>query len=144
LVFATLHTTDAMQTVDRAVDVFPPQQQQQIRMQLSVSLGAVISQSLLPLKGGGGRVPAFEIMIATGAIRAVIREGKTHMIYNQIQAGRDEGMVVLDQYLADLVRQDMVEYELALSRSSYPNEFARRCGRDVAPAPAPPPAEDPL
>ena len=128
LVFGTLHTTDAMQTVDRAVDVFPPQQQQQIRMQLSVSLVAVISQSLLPIKGGGGRVPAFEIMICNPAIRAVIREGKTHMIYNLIQAGKDDGMIALDQFLASLVRSNQVDYELALSKSSYPNEFAKRCG----------------
>jgi twitching motility protein PilT len=132
LVFATLHTTDAMQTVDRAVDVFPPQQQQQIRMQLSVSLAAVVSQGLMPLKGGGGRVPAFEIMICTAAIRAVIREGKTHMIYNLIQAGKDEGMIALDQYLADLVRSDQVDYEQALAKSSYPNEFAKRCGMAVS------------
>ena len=128
LVFGTLHTTDAMQTVDRAVDVFPPQQQQQIRMQLSVCLAAVISQSLLPIKGGGARVPAFEIMICNPAIRAVIREGKTHMIYNLIQAGKDDGMVALDQFLAELVRGNQVEYEMALTKSSYPNEFAKRCG----------------
>lgn len=128
LVFGTLHTTDAMQTVDRAVDVFPPQQQQQIRMQLSVSLAAVISQSLLPIKGGGGRVPGFEIMVCNPAIRAVIREGKTHMIYNLIQAGKEDGMVALDQNLADLVRTNQVEYVIALSKSSYPNEFAKRCG----------------
>lgn len=128
LVFATLHTTDAMQTVDRMVDVFPPQQQQQIRMQLSVTLGGVICQSLLPLKGRPGRIASFEIMAANPAIRAVIREGKTHMIYNLIQSGADEGMIVLDQYLAELVRKDLVEYEHALAKSSYPGEFARRCG----------------
>jgi twitching motility protein PilT len=128
LVFGTLHTTDAMQTVDRAVDVFPPQQQQQIRMQLSVCLAAVVSQGLLPIKGGGGRAAAFEIMICNPAIRAVIREGKTHMIYNLIQAGKDSGMIALDQYLADLVKTDKVEYEMALTKSSYPNEFAKRCG----------------
>jgi twitching motility protein PilT len=135
LVFATLHTTDAMQTVDRMVDVFPPQQQQQIRTQLAVTLGGVICQSLLPIKGRPGRVASFEIMKATPGIRAVIREGKTHMIYNQIQSGADEGMIVLDQYLAGLVKNNLVEYEEALSKSSYPNEFARRCGiSDTAPA----------
>ncbi len=136
LVFATLHTTDAMQTVDRTVDVFPPQQQQQIRMQLSVSLASVVSQQLLPLKDGGGRVPAFEIMIGTPAVRAAIREGKTHMIYNMIQAGRDLGMVALDQYLADLVRSDKVGYEEALTKSSYPADFIKRCG-EYAPAAVP-------
>jgi len=128
LVFATLHTTDAMQTVDRAIDVFPPQQQQQIRMQLAVTLQAVVCQSLLPLKTGEGRVPAFEIMLGTHGIRAAIREGKTHMLYNMIQAGAEQGMIVLDQYLVGLVRQDLVSFEEALAKSSYPKEFYMRCG----------------
>jgi len=127
LVFATLHTTDAMQTVDRAIDVFPPQQQQQIRMQLAVALQAVICQALLP-RVGGGRVPAFEIMLGTHGIRAAIREGKTHMLYNMIQAGADDGMIVLDQHLVGLVQEGVVEFEDALSRSSYPKEFYMRCG----------------
>ncbi|MBM3500036.1 MAG: type IV pilus twitching motility protein PilT [Armatimonadetes bacterium] len=128
LVFATLHTTDAMQTVDRAIDVFPPQQQSQIRTQLAVTLQAVVCQALLPLKGGGGRVPAFEVMLGTHGIRAAIREGKTHMLYNMIQAGADEGMVVLDQYLVGLVQQELVTFEEALAKSSYPKEFYMRCG----------------
>ena len=89
----------------------------------------MISQALLPTKGRPGRIPAFEIMRCTPAIRAVIREGKTHMIYNLIQGGREDGMIVLDQYLTGLVQQDLVEYEQALARSSYPKELARRCGR---------------
>ncbi len=128
LVFGTLHTTDAMQTVDRAVDVFPPQQQQQIRTQLSVTLAAVICQALLPKREETGRVPAFEIMKGMPGIRAVIREGKTHMIYNLIMSGAEDGMVVLDQYLAELVREGYITYEAALTKSSYPGEFAKRCG----------------
>ncbi|MGQ9730693.1 MAG: type IV pilus twitching motility protein PilT, partial [Candidatus Zipacnadales bacterium] len=128
LVFATLHTTDAMQTVDRAIDVFPPQQQAQIRTQLAITLQAVICQSLLPLKDGSGRIPAFEIMLGTHGIRAAIREGKTHMLYNMIQAGADEGMIVLDQYLVGLVQQELVHFEDALAKSSYPKEFYMRCG----------------
>lgn len=128
LVFGTLHTTDAMQTVDRAVDVFPPAQQQQVRMQLSVTLAGVICQALLPIKDKQGRIPSFEIMKGTPAIRAVIREGKTHMIYNIIQSSADDGMIVLDQYLAQMVRAEQVTYEAALTKSSYPNEFAKRCG----------------
>jgi twitching motility protein PilT len=135
LVFGTLHTTDAMQTVDRMVDVFPPQQQQQVRMQLSVTLAAVLCQALLPTKGRPGRIAALEIMRADSAIRAVIREGKTHMIYNLIQSGAEIGMMVLDQYLANLVRDNLVEYEDALAKSSYPNEFIRRCGPGVEGAP---------
>jgi twitching motility protein PilT len=131
LVFATLHTTDAMQTVDRAVDVFPPQQQNQIRMQLAVTLQAVICQGLLPRADATGRIPAFEVMLATPAIRALIREGKTHQIYNMIQSGHEHGMIVLDQYLVELVRQGLVNYEEALVKSSYPAEFARRCGASI-------------
>jgi twitching motility protein PilT len=132
LVFATLHTTDAMQTVDRAIDVFPPQQQAQIRMQLSVTLEAVVCQALLPKANVAGRIAAFEVMIASPAIRALIREGKTHQIYNSIQAGHDQGMIVLDQFLAELVRAGQVSYEDALSKSSYPGEFAHRCGVAVS------------
>jgi len=131
LVFATLHTTDAMQTVDRAIDVFPPQQQAQIRMQLAVTLECVVCQSLLPRKDGSGRIAGFEIMLATPAIRSLIREGKTHQIYNAIQSGQEHGMVVLDQYLASLVRDGLVEFEEALAKSSYPAELARRCGVDL-------------
>ncbi len=128
LVFATLHTTDAMQTVDRAIDVFPPQQQQQIRMQLAITLQCVVCQSLLPRRDGQGRIAAFEIMLATPAIRALIREGKTHQIYNSIQSGSEFGMIVLDQYLANLVRASVVTWEEAVAKSSYPAELARRCG----------------
>jgi len=127
LVFGTLHTNDAAQTVDRLIDVFPSDQQAQVRTQLSMSLVAVIAQRLIP-RIGGGRVAAFEVMTGTPAISNLIREGKTHMIYNLIQSGADEGMIVLDQYLAGLVRNNLVEYEHALAKSSYPNEFARRCG----------------
>ena len=131
LVFATLHTTDAMQTVDRAIDVFPPQQQQQIRMQLAVTLEAVVCQALLPRREQAGRIAAFEIMLASPGIRALIREGKTHQIYNMIQAGQEHGMIVLDQYLVELVRGGYVNYEDALAKSSYPGEFAHRCGVSV-------------
>ncbi len=132
LVFATLHTTDAMQTVDRAIDVFPPAQQAQVRMQLSVTLEGVVCQALLPKLGAEGRVAGFEIMMATPAIRALIREGKTHQIYNSIQMGKDDGMIVLDQYLADLVQTRQVSFEDALAKSSYPGEFAHRCGVSVS------------
>ena len=128
LVFGTLHTTDAMQTVDRAIDVFPPAQQSQVRTQLAVTLQAVVCQALLPVKEGQGRIPAFEIMLGTHGIRAAIREGKTHMLYNMIQAGADDGMIVLDQYLLGLVQQDLVSFEDALAKSSYPKEFYIRCG----------------
>jgi twitching motility protein PilT len=95
---------------------------------LAVTLQAVVCQALLPIKGGGGRVPSFEVMIGTHAIRAAVREGKTHMLYNMIQAGAEEGMIVLDQHLVGLVQQGVVAFEDALAKSSYPKEFYMRCG----------------
>jgi twitching motility protein PilT len=101
-------------------------------MQLSVTLEGVVCQALLPKNEAEGRVAAFEIMLATPAIRALIREGKTHQIYNSIQMGQDEGMIVLDQYLAELVQTGQVVFEDALAKSSYPGEFAHRCGLAVS------------
>jgi twitching motility protein PilT len=139
LVFATLHTTDAPQTVDRVIDVFPPEQQQQIRMQLSVTLQAVISQTLLPRADIGGRIAAFEVMVATPAIRALIREGKTHQLYTDIQTGGQYGMQSLDQHLLQLLSERKITYEDALGKSSNPRDFEQRAARyRGAPAPAPP------
>ena len=110
LVFATLHTNNAAQTMDRIIDVFPPRQQPQIRMQLASSLLGVISQRLLP-RIGGGRVVAAEVMIATPAIRNTIREGKTHQINNIIQISGGKGMISIDKSLASLVRKGEVSFE---------------------------------
>jgi twitching motility protein PilT len=129
LVFATLHTTDAPQTIDRVIDVFPPAQQNQIRMQLSATIQAVISQTLLPKAEGTGRVAAFEVMVATQAIRTLIREGKTHQIYSDIQAGAEHGMISLDQYLIDLLKKGIVRYEDAMLKSSNPKEFEQLAAR---------------
>jgi twitching motility protein PilT len=118
LVFATLHTTDAAQTVDRIIDVFPPYQQQQVRTQLSVSLRAVICQQLLPLANGKGRIAAREVMIVNSAISNLIREGKTHQIYNAIEMGAQFGMKSLDKDLADLVRTETVTFEAALGKAN--------------------------
>lgn len=126
LVMSTLHTVDAAQTIDRVVDVFAPEQQPQIRTQLSVTLQAVISQTLLPLKSGQGRVAAFEIMIATPSIRTLIREGKTHQMYLDIQTGAHLGMQTLDNSLLQLLRDGRVDYEHCLAKSSNATEFARR------------------
>ncbi|MDH4179112.1 MAG: type IV pilus twitching motility protein PilT [Armatimonadota bacterium] len=128
LVFSTVHTTDAAQTIDRIVDVFEPERQEQIRMQLSVTLQAVISMTLMPRADRPGRVPAFEIMLATPAIRNLIRERKTHQIYGTIQTGAELGMQTLDNHLLDLYRNGIVSFEMALSKSSNPNEFAARAG----------------
>jgi twitching motility protein PilT len=137
LVFATLHTTDAPQTIDRVIDVFPPEQQSQIRMQLSVTVQSIISQTLLPRIDQVGRCAAFEVMVATPAIRTLVREGKTHQIYSDIQAGAEHGMQSLDHHLIDLVKKKMVSYEEAISKSSNPREFEQRAARiigTVAPA----------
>ncbi len=130
LVFSTLHTVDAAQTIDRIVDVFPPEQQPQIRTQLSVTLQAVISQTLLPTRDGKGRVAAFEVMTATPAIRTLIRDGKTHQLYLDIQTGAELGMQTLDGCLLNLVKEGRVDYENALAKSSNISEFNRRAERD--------------
>jgi twitching motility protein PilT len=126
LVFSTLHTVDAAQTIDRVVDVFEPDQQEQIRTQLSVTLQAVVSQQLLPTKDGQGRVAAFEILVATPAIRTLIREGKTHQLYLDIQTGGQYGMQTLDAHLLALLRDGQIDYEHALSKCSNISEFQRR------------------
>jgi twitching motility protein PilT len=128
LVFSTVHTTDAAQTIDRIVDVFEPARQEQIRMQLAVTLQAVISMTLLPRSDRPGRVAAFEIMIATSAIRNLIRERKTHQIYGSIQTGAELGMQTLDNHLLELYRSGIVTFEMALSKSSSPSEFSARAG----------------
>lgn len=129
LVFATLHTTDAPQTIDRVIDVFAPEQQNQIRMQLAVTIQAIISQTLLPRCDAAGRVAAFEVMVATPAIRTLVREGKTHQIYSDIQAGGEHGMISLDQYLIDLLKKRMITYDDALSKSSNPRDFEHLASR---------------
>lgn len=117
LVFATLHTVDAAQSIDRIIDVFPPHQQGQIRTQLSGSLQGVVSQTLLK-KIGGGRVVATEVLTMTPAIAHLVREGKTHQIYSALQSGAEHGMHTIDQSLAELVRQGKVTYEHAREKAS--------------------------
>ena len=128
LVFATLHTQDTAQTVDRIVDVFPPEQQHQVRMQLSIALQGIVTQQLLPTADGRGRVCATEILVPTPAIRNLIREGKTHQIYSALQTGSAHGMQTMDTALADLVRRGKINRELAEQRSSTPEELRRLLG----------------
>jgi twitching motility protein PilT len=129
LVFGTLHTQDAPQTVDRVIDVFPPHQQEQIRVQLAGAIQGVVCQTLLKTVDGKGRTVATEVMVATSGIRNLIREGKTHQIYSSIQAGAQHGMVAMDQSLATLVKQGKVTYDEALEKCSQVAEFNRLCGR---------------
>jgi len=126
LVLSTLHTVDAAQTMDRMIDVFPPEQQSQIRTQLSVTIQAVLSQTLLPTVKGNSRTAAFEVMVATPAIRSLIREGKTHQLYLDIQTGADLGMQTLDGHLLQLVREKKIDYEHALAKSSNASDFQKR------------------
>jgi twitching motility protein PilT len=125
LVFATLHTTNAVQTIDRIIDVFPTHQQQQVRMQLSVNLVGVISQTLLKRADGRGRIPAWEIMTCIWSIRNLIREAKTYQIHGMIQTGVKHGMMTLDQCLANYVRKNAVAMEDALLKCNSPDELRR-------------------
>jgi len=129
LVFATLHTQDAAQTIDRVIDVFPPHQQQQVRVQLAGALQGVMCQTLCRTSDGGGRVVATEVMIATPAIRNLIREGKTHQIYSAMQAGAQHGMHTMDQHLAELVRSGRITHQHGLERCHHVEDFNRLTGR---------------
>ncbi len=122
LVFGTLHTADSAQTVDRIVDVFPSEHQPRVRMQLANSLRGVVSQTLLR-KITGGRVAAFELLICHSGVRNLIREGKTHQIYNLIQTGSAYGMELLDHNLKQLVEDGIVEFDDAIAKASNAIEF---------------------
>jgi twitching motility protein PilT len=133
LVFATLHTQDTPQTVDRIIDVFPPHQQQQVRVQLATALQAIVTQQLLPTADGSGRVCACEVLSITPAVRNLIREGKTHQIYSVLQTSAAAGMQSMDSALAQLVREGKITRQLAESRASVPEELNRLMG--TAPTP---------
>ncbi len=143
LVFATLHTQSTAQTVDRIIDVFPAEQQGQVRTQLSIALQGIVTQQLLPTIDGKGRTVACEVLIPTPAIRNLIREGKTHQIYGAVQTSGAVGMQTMDADLARLVRGGKIARGLAEQRASVPEELNRLLGGPVdggaaAPAPAQP------
>ncbi len=125
LVFATLHTQDCPQTVDRMIDVFPPYQQEQIRVQIAATLEGIVTQQLLPCVGGEGRVVACEVLVPTPAVRHLIREGKTHQLYTVMQTSAEHGMQTMNASLADLVRCGKITKDLALHRSSTPDDLER-------------------
>ncbi|MCE5190460.1 MAG: type IV pilus twitching motility protein PilT [Actinomycetia bacterium] len=131
LVLATLHTTGGPATIDRIVDVFPPHQQQQVRMQLSGSLEGVLSQVLLRSTDGKSRVLALEIMLGIPAISNLIREGKTHQMANIIQGGAAMGMQTLDQHLKALCQAGRITFEEAVSKAQEPRELAQMLGRKL-------------
>jgi twitching motility protein PilT len=132
LVFGTLHTSSASQTVDRMIDVFPAERQDQVRVQLSNSLVAVFSQTLVPKKnpkpGEYGRIMAQELMVITPAISNLIREGKTAQIYSAIQTGGKLGMMTLERVLSDYYKQGLITFESAMSKTSRPDELQRLIG----------------
>ncbi|MFH1230683.1 MAG: PilT/PilU family type 4a pilus ATPase [Planctomycetota bacterium] len=125
LVFATLHTSDCVQTINRIIDIFPSHQQQQIRTQLSFTLQAVFCQQLLSRPEGKGRVLASEVMLATPAIRSLIRDSKIHQIYSSIQTGGKIGMKTMNQALYDLYKTRQITYETAITCTSDPDDLKR-------------------
>ncbi len=129
LVFATLHTQDAAQTIDRVIDVFPPHQQQQVRVQLAGSLQGVVAQTLCKTVDGRSRIVATEVLFATPAIRNLIREGKTHQIYSALQAGARHGMHTMDQHLAELTKAGKISYETGVEKCHHVEDFNRLVGR---------------
>lgn len=124
LIISTLHTVGAVNTIDRIVDVFPPEQQQQVRVQLAMLLRTVVSQQLL-IKSEGGITPAFEIMHVNSAIRNLIRESKTHQIDNVIQTASGTGMISMDSYILNLVQSGEVSKDTAIAQASNPEQMAR-------------------
>ncbi len=129
LVFGTLHTQDAPQSIDRIIDVFPPHQQEQIRVMLAGALKGVVCQTLIKTADGKGRTAACEVMVTNSGIKNLIREGKTHQIYSAIQAGAKDGMIAMDQSLAHAVKAGKITYDSALEKCNNVNEFNRLAGR---------------
>ncbi|HLC01634.1 MAG TPA: type IV pilus twitching motility protein PilT [Anaerolineales bacterium] len=123
LVFSTLHTNSAAMSIDRVIDAFPPHQQSQIRMQLSLTLEGILSQALLARLDGRGRAPAVEVLVANNAIRNLVREGKTHQIANVIQTGGQEGMQTMEQALKDLYLRQVITLEQAQAAARDPHAF---------------------
>ena len=135
LVFATLHTQDTAQTIDRIIDVFPSAQQGQVRAQLSVALQGIMTQTLLPTADGSGRTVATEVLVPTPAVRNLIREAKTHQIYSVLQTGGSFGMQTMDASLAQLARGGKISRQLAEARAHSPEELRRLLGGStMAPA----------
>jgi twitching motility protein PilT len=123
LVFGTLHTQSAPSTIDRIIDVFPPEQQEQVRIMIAISLQAVVTQALLPTADGMGRVPALEILLPDDAVRNLIRQGKVEQIYSVMQTNTKRGMQTMEQALAHLIQHRVIDLDVGLSRSSRPEQL---------------------
>src|SRR5919201_1599080 len=136
LVFGTLHTQSAPSTIDRIIDVFPPAQQEQVRIMIANSLQGVVTQTLLPTADGGGRVAALEILIPDDAVRNLIRQAKVEQIYSVMQTGTSKGMQTMEQSLVELVSRGVISQDVAVSRSSRPDQLLgllQRAGLAEAP-----------
>ncbi|MGZ4363276.1 MAG: type IV pilus twitching motility protein PilT [Gaiellaceae bacterium] len=138
LVFGTLHTQSAPSTIDRIIDVFPAEQQEQIRIQLASSLQGVITQALLPTADGMGRVPALEVLLPDDAVRNLVRQGKVEQIYSVMQTNTSRGMQTMEQSLADLIQRGVVTFEVGLTRSSRPQQLIGVLERAGFPVELPP------
>src|SRR5512132_924126 len=138
LVFGTLHTQSAPSTIDRIIDVFPAEQQEQIRIQIASSLQGVITQALLPTADGMGRVPALEVLLPDDAVRNLIRQGKVEQIYSVMQTNTDRGMQTMEQSLGELIMRRIVDLDVGLSRSSRPGQLIGLLERSGFPVDLPP------
>src|SRR3954470_9664512 len=138
LVFGTLHTQSAPSTIDRIIDVFPPEQQEQVRIQIANSLQGVVTQALLPTADKMGRVPSLEILLPDDAVRNLIRQGKVEQIYSVMQTNTGRGMQTMEQSLADLIMRRVVDFEVGLSRSSRPSQLIGLLERSGFPVDLPP------
>jgi twitching motility protein PilT len=137
LVFGTLHTQSAPSTIDRIIDVFPAEQQEQVRIMIAGALQGVVTQALLPTADGVGRVAALEILFPDDAVRNLIRQGKVEQIYSVMQTNTSRGMQTMEQALADLTLRNVINYETAVGRSSRPDQLVgllERAGYAVRPA----------
>src|SRR2546426_198584 len=143
LVFGTLHTQSAPSTIDRIIDVFPPEQQEQVRIMIAMSLQGVVTQTLLPTADGVGRVPALEILLPDDAVRNLIRQGKVEQIYSVMQTKTSTGMQTMEQSLADLITRGVVELEAGLTRSSRPAQLIGVLERAGFPVELSQPQEEP-
>jgi twitching motility protein PilT len=143
LVFGTLHTQSAPSTIDRIIDVFPAEQQEQIRIQIASSLQGVVTQALLPTADGLGRVPALEVLLPDDAVRNLIRQGKVEQIYSVMQTNTGRGMQTMEQSLADLIQRGVVTFEAGLMRSSRPAQLIAMLERAGFPVELPPDLSQP-
>src|SRR4051812_18540959 len=143
LVFGTLHTQSAPSTIDRIIDVFPAEQQEQIRIQIASSLQGVITQALLPTADGMGRVPALEVLLPDDAVRDLVRQGKVEQIYSVMQTNTSRGMQTMEQSLADLIQRGVVTFEVGLTRSSRPQQLIGVLERAGFPVELPPDLNEP-